>query len=295
MARGGRRQYSRDASGRFSSSGTTRAARPPAQRVKRGTNRLTRNNAGRITGTGDGATARGGRLRTASGKLRATQTARIKGQRAGTMAKPKGLKPGAMEARVKAKAGGRAGLTGKGRAPASKTPAATSDYYKYNKAGQIATPQERLRMRGKDRAREKNTALADVQRAGALRAERKAARQMTSDRTEPLSVARYSPKYYAADNAMTRRAKRADTNFTEGISIERSKNALTAKAIKMQNQAKERKAQGKAITKTMETNFQSIRRQIAKAEKSLSVRRKALDVVGNAKKRMEINTRNRYR
>jgi hypothetical protein len=79
MAKGGRRQYARDASGRFSSSGSTRAARPPAQRVKRGTNRLTRDNAGRITGTGNGATARGGRLRTAGGNLRATQTARLKG------------------------------------------------------------------------------------------------------------------------------------------------------------------------------------------------------------------------
>lgn len=79
MAKGGRRQYARDASGRFSSSGSTRAARPPAQRVRRGTNRLTRDNAGRITGTGNGATARGGRLRTAGGNLRATQTARLKG------------------------------------------------------------------------------------------------------------------------------------------------------------------------------------------------------------------------
>jgi hypothetical protein len=62
--------------------------------VKRGTNRLTRDNAGRITGTGDGATARGGRLRTAGGNLRATQTAKIKSGRAGTIAKPNKLKPG---------------------------------------------------------------------------------------------------------------------------------------------------------------------------------------------------------
>jgi hypothetical protein len=56
---------------------------------------LTRDNAGRITSVGgDGATARGGRLRTASGNQRATQTARISGGRAaGTTAKPRGLKP----------------------------------------------------------------------------------------------------------------------------------------------------------------------------------------------------------
>lgn len=45
--------------------------------MQRGTNRLTRDNAGRITSVGgDGATARGGRLRTASGKQRATVTAK---------------------------------------------------------------------------------------------------------------------------------------------------------------------------------------------------------------------------
>jgi hypothetical protein len=64
--------------------------------VKRGTNRLTRDNAGRITSAGgEGATARGGRLRTAAGNLRATQTAKIKGAaKASTIAKPKGGNPG---------------------------------------------------------------------------------------------------------------------------------------------------------------------------------------------------------
>lgn len=90
MAKGGRRQYTRDSRGRFSSSGSSRQGRPPAQRVKRGTNRLTRDNAGRITSVGgEGATARGGRLRTAGGKLRATQTARLKGA-VGRLRKPVG-------------------------------------------------------------------------------------------------------------------------------------------------------------------------------------------------------------
>lgn len=90
MARGGRRQYTRDSRGRFSSSGSSRQGRPPAQRVKRGTNRLTRDNAGRITSVGgEGATARGGRLRTAGGRLRATQTARLKGS-GGRLRKPVG-------------------------------------------------------------------------------------------------------------------------------------------------------------------------------------------------------------
>lgn len=90
MTRGGRRQYTRDSRGRFSSTGSTRQGRPPAQRVKRGTNRLTRDNAGRITSVGgEGATARGGRLRTAGGSLRATQTARLKGA-GGRLRKPVG-------------------------------------------------------------------------------------------------------------------------------------------------------------------------------------------------------------
>lgn len=54
--------------------------------------RYTRDNRGRFASVG--ATARGGRLRTASGKKRETQTAKIKGGAAsGTIGKPKGLKP----------------------------------------------------------------------------------------------------------------------------------------------------------------------------------------------------------
>lgn len=48
--------------------------------VSKGTNRLTRDNSGRITSVGgDGATVRGGRLKTASGKQRGTQVARLQG------------------------------------------------------------------------------------------------------------------------------------------------------------------------------------------------------------------------
>lgn len=75
------RTYTRDSNGRFASSGgSTGRQRPASRPAPRGRNRLTRDNSGRITGTGDGATARGGRLRTGAGNLRATQTARLKGQ-----------------------------------------------------------------------------------------------------------------------------------------------------------------------------------------------------------------------
>lgn len=90
------RTYKRDSRGRFAGGGGSSSSRPPARQVSRGANRLTRDNAGRITSVGgNGATARGGRLRTAAGNLRATQTARLKGGagrlRGGAAApKPKG-------------------------------------------------------------------------------------------------------------------------------------------------------------------------------------------------------------
>lgn len=60
--------------------------------------RYARDNRGRFSSTG--ATARGGRLRTAAGNKRATQTTKLSGGKSsGTVAKPKGLKP----AEVKAK------------------------------------------------------------------------------------------------------------------------------------------------------------------------------------------------
>lgn len=84
-----RRTYTRDSNGRFASSGSTGRQRPASRPAPRGRNRLTRDNSGRITGTGDGATARGGRLRTGAGNLRATQTARLKGQ-GGKVRRPMG-------------------------------------------------------------------------------------------------------------------------------------------------------------------------------------------------------------
>lgn len=94
MARGGRRTYTRDANGRFASApggGGGKARRPaPRKSATRAGNRLTRDNRGRITSIGgDGATARGGRLRTASGGMRARQTAALRSTalRSGTIAK----------------------------------------------------------------------------------------------------------------------------------------------------------------------------------------------------------------
>ena len=74
------RTYKRDSMGRFAGGGGSSGSRPAPRQAPKGRNRLTRDNAGRITSVGgDGAIARGGRLRTAAGNQRATQTTRIKG------------------------------------------------------------------------------------------------------------------------------------------------------------------------------------------------------------------------
>jgi len=90
MPRGTRRtSYVRDGRGRFASTpGGGAPKRPPAKKASRGTNRLTRDNSGRITGVGkNGATARGGRLRTGAGNLRARQTDRLKGAPQGVLSR----------------------------------------------------------------------------------------------------------------------------------------------------------------------------------------------------------------
>lgn len=84
------RTYKRDSRGRFASGSGGSARSAPkvrvvtgARAVSGGKNRLTRNNAGRITSVGgQGATGRGGRLRTASGAKRQTVVVKMKLQNA---------------------------------------------------------------------------------------------------------------------------------------------------------------------------------------------------------------------
>jgi len=90
----GRRTYARDNRGRFASTGTARSRPAPKKAATRGTNRLTRDNSGRIVGVGkNGATARGGRLRTGAGNQRATQTTRLRTAKPAGTIKTKGLSP----------------------------------------------------------------------------------------------------------------------------------------------------------------------------------------------------------
>ena len=94
MARGRRTNYTRDNRGRFASSpggGAPKRSTPATRRAAtRAGNRLNRDNSGRISGIGrNGATVRGGRLKTAKGNRRATQLASMKpaGFRGGVIAK----------------------------------------------------------------------------------------------------------------------------------------------------------------------------------------------------------------
>jgi hypothetical protein len=71
--------------------------------MAKGGRRYARDNRGRFASVG--ATARGGRLRTAAGNKRATVTAKAKGGKpSNTIVKPKGLKPGASKVKPQTKA-----------------------------------------------------------------------------------------------------------------------------------------------------------------------------------------------
>jgi hypothetical protein len=283
------RTYKRDSRGRFAGGGgSSGGSRPKPKAMQRGANRLTRNNAGRITSVGGaGATARGGRLRTAAGKKRATVTTKISGGRSGVVGKPKGLKPGA----VKVKAA--PSTNGKGRAPLSKLGGKNSDAYKYNKMGQVASPSEREKIYARDRRREKNAALAVQQSAGRRRAERRAARNVESGRITPQE---FSTTASFAKSAYDRRVKRASQNFGPGgVELMRRERALTVKAKSIEAKAAARKSEGKPITKHMQKQHAELRRQIIKAQRSQATRKKALDVYGVTKARMESNIRSRSR
>jgi len=67
--------------------------------MAKGGRRYARDNRGRFASVG--ATARGGRLKTAGGNKRATVTVKAKGGGNGTIAKPKGLKPGTLKPKTR--------------------------------------------------------------------------------------------------------------------------------------------------------------------------------------------------
>lgn len=125
--------------------------------------RYARDNRGRFSSTG--ATARGGRLRTASGKKRATQTKAIaSGKPAGTVGKPKGLKTGAAKPKqinAGAKLSREVRMT---RAAATATRIAKARAQKADAAG--AAFAERRRISSKAGTKSRSSAFAKEQATG---------------------------------------------------------------------------------------------------------------------------------
>ena len=82
--------------------------------------KYSRDNRGRFASKGAGATARGGRLKTAGGNTRKTSTMQAKGGPKGTIGKPKGLQPGAIKTKPAAKPAARSAAKGRGQVSTEK-------------------------------------------------------------------------------------------------------------------------------------------------------------------------------
>jgi hypothetical protein len=183
--RSARRTYARDSRGRFASTGTTTAkAKPATRRAQRGTNRITRDNSGKITGVGkNGATARGGRLRTAAGNQRGAVLDRLRrAPMAGTV--------------------GRGGKVRGGVKPVAK-PAAPVKPAKAPRAGKVKGPSKGERVIARIQA---NMARASVE-SRSKKEERKLARtaavaRMAVGRVSLLGVGKRDPSQQYAKAEM---------------------------------------------------------------------------------------------
>jgi hypothetical protein len=135
-----------------------------------------RDNRGRFAAKGSGATARGGRLKTASGGKRQGQTMKSAVAK-NTVSKPKGLKPGSIKPKtVKPQ-------SGKGKAPATKLqkPVAYKDGT-FNVNGRDASnPGSAARMYARQRTQEKEIALAGKRSKGVRASMRRAEREVAAN------------------------------------------------------------------------------------------------------------------
>ena len=163
--------------------------------------KYSRDNAGRFASGGTGATARGGRLKTASGGKRATQTRQIAAApKAGTVGKPKGLKQGAVTARVRA------------AKPATTKPAASGKRARLDGeafAARAKRANSTALRRGINESDREN-ALSGAQRRATAPAKRFAAsnqRQARADRTAAAAKAFYSN--YGSPSTFARRQRQS--------------------------------------------------------------------------------------
>ena len=214
--------------------------------------KYTRDNRGRFASSGSGATARGGRLRTAAGNKRKTETMKAGGAGgAGVMKGAVKRDPAAMAKMGKAKP--RQGLTGLGKAPKSSitkpadlakvNPNAFAQQYKWNKAGTaLATPAEQRKMWGRERTREKKQQLSEKAKKGEMRATRRAEQLL---QTRKPAAAWPSTKA-KADDAVRRRLARVDARLSIAVpktySAGKGASALTRAAQEKPTKARIAKA-----------------------------------------------------
>lgn len=184
--------------------------------------RYVRDNRGRFATTG--ATARGGRLKTASGKKRETQTMKVSGAKAaGTISKPKGLKPGTIKAKPRSSSA---------RQAASKKPIAKTSKAPVNKAKteyKAARADARMRnadLRGADvnERRMANTAAAKVKNMQ----RRRSASVPKASADSPRS--RQTAKQIARRKRATANERQAYDRWDKGIATDKdSRKASVAK------------------------------------------------------------------
>ena len=247
------RTYKRDGNGRFAGGGGGSSGggkRPAAKAVSRGVNRLTRDNAGKITSVGgEGATARGGRLKTAAGNKRATVTAKVAGgSQAGTISKKR-----------------QAVAAPKPAARTSKAPANIAKIRYKRAAGQARNPD--LRGASASGRRAANTAAAKV-------------RLMERNRSTALPKAASDSPRSRQQNRQIGRIKRAQANQAQAMKNENagpnSKMSRKASVAKRAQQIYSGKINPKEktlarLTKT--NNPEALRKRVAKIKDNTKKKR----------------------
>ena len=237
--------------------------------------KYTRDNRGRFASGGGGATARGGRLKTAAGNKRATQTMKAAGGGGdGVMKGAVKRDPGAMAKVGKAKP--KQGLTGLGKAPKSNiikpadlakvNPNAFAQQYKWNKGGTaLATPTEQRKMWGRERLREKKQQLAPVANRGIQRATRRAEQLVAKG----APAGSWQSTRGRANEAVSRRADRAASKLGKVVPMAHATGRDASAKVRalQEKQTPARKEKAKAAVKAYK-----------KADRSKQVLSKAADI-----------------
>lgn len=189
-----------------------------------------RDNRGRFAGGGGGATARGGRLRTASGKKRATQTMQASAAPKSTIGKPKGLKPGAIKAKAATRKEQLIAGSKKRTAQANRIDAKVKKLENEYRSKDAAFYTQGVKPAGRDRM------IAKSQQAAQLREQSAALRSKAANAERMASKIKDKPVKSAGGNARLERAIKNEaagsTNFKRNPKgYQKRITALTAQEI----------------------------------------------------------------